>query len=367
MAMVFGCTVALFLPTFTWTGAAELRSHLMARGESSPILLGRKGDDFDLTMGALYFRGHVRDPIPMSAKLEASQSGYGTAIPIYAGHSVSGAPLVGTSLSYFSARGLSFSGGRAFAVLGEVVAGSAAAADFNLSPGDTVRSDMQNLYNIAGSYPMILKVTGVLGPSGTPDDGAFFTDVKTAWAIDGHLHGHDAVGRDSSLNPEAAEGENLEATAAIFMFPEITEENRNSFHMHGDMGDLPLTAVLVLPSDQRAHDQLLGDYALSETIQAVRPEEVVASILEILLGLQKAMGGYFIAVAVSTLAFFGLSLNLSLRLRQEELRLMERIGGSRRVISLMVAAEVGVIAAVSIVLSGLLSLAALWGLRLLLH
>ena len=98
----------------------------------------------------------------------------------------------------------------------------------------------------------------------------------------------------------------------------------------------------------------------------MRPREVVATILEILLGLQKAMGGYFLAVAVSTLSFFALSLNLSLRLRREELRLMERIGGSRRVILLMVAAEVAAIAATSLLLAGVLTASAIWGIRLLL-
>ena len=46
-------------------------------------------------------------------------------------------------------------------------------ADANLTAGDTVRSDFTNLYNIAGAYPILLKVSGVLGPNGTPDDHAF--------------------------------------------------------------------------------------------------------------------------------------------------------------------------------------------------
>ena len=42
--------------------------------------------------------------------------------------------------------------GRKFAVLGEVVVGAKTAEDFNLKVGDTVRSDVQNLYNIAILY-----------------------------------------------------------------------------------------------------------------------------------------------------------------------------------------------------------------------
>lgn len=348
LVLVLCTAVALFLPVFTALAADRVESALMARALASPVLIGHQGNEFDLTMNALYFQGEVRDPIEFGTAAAVEAAGYGEAVPVYVTHTAGGAPIVGTTLDYLEQRGLAVAHGRAPAVLGEVVAGAQAARDFHLAPGDTVRSDLSNLYNIAGAYPILLQVTGVLAPSGTPDDTAFFADIKTTWVLDGTLHGHDSVTRDQALNPDAAEGENLEATAAIFMFQEITEANRGSFHLHGDTSGLPVSSVLVFPPDARAHDQLLGDYALHEELQAVRPVEVVRTILGIVLRVREGLALYFAAVAATTTAFFVLVLSLSLRLRRDELVLMRRIGSSRPMIALMVGVEVCLVVAASI-------------------
>jgi putative ABC transport system permease protein len=340
LVLVLCTAVALFLPVFTALAAERVESALMSRATASPVLLGHQGNEFDLTMNALYFRGKVRDTIPFGTAAAVEEAGYGDAVPLYVSHTAGGAPVVGTSLRYLDHRGLAVADGRLPAVLGEVVAGAKVARDFNLSAGDTVRSDLTNLYNIAGAYPILLRVTGVLTPNGTPDDTAFFADVKTTWVLDGTLHGHDNVTRDQALNPNAGEGENLEATAAIFMFQEITEANRGSFHLHGSTAELPVSGVLVFPPDARAHDQLLGDYALHDELQAVRPVQVVHTILGIILRVREGLTLYFGAIAASTAAFFVLVLSLSLRLRQNELVLMQRIGSSRPMVALMVGVEV---------------------------
>ena len=340
-AVLVCCTaLALFLPLFTALAAERVETALMARAQASPILIGHQGNEFDLTMNGLYFRGDVRDPISFGTAAAVEARGYGDAVPLYVTHSAGGAPVVGTTLAYLDHRALQVAAGRLPAVLGEVVAGAGVARDFHLSPGDTVRSDLSNLYNIAGAYPILLKVTGVLAPNGTPDDTAFFADVKTTWVLDGTLHGHDTVTREQSLNPEAEDGENLEATAAIFMFQEITEKNRGSFHLHGSTDDLPVSSILVFPPDARAHNQLLGDYALHDELQAVRPVVVVRTILGIVLRVREGLTLYFSAIAASTLAFFVLVLSLSLRLRRSELQLMQRIGSSRSMVAVMVGVEV---------------------------
>lgn len=348
LVLVLCTAVAIFLPLFTWKASTRIEHALMARAEQSPVLVGYKGNEYDLTMNGLYFRGKVRDPIPFGTAAEIERNGYGPAVPLYVAHSAGGTPVVGTLPAYFEQRGLSFADGRLYAVLGEVVAGSRAAQDFNLKPGDTVRSDLTNLYNIAGAYPILLKVTGILNPTGTADDSAFFTDVKTTWVLDGTLHGHDAVTRAQALNPSAAEGENLEATAAIFMFQEITEQNRGSFHLHGDTAGLPISSVLVFPPGPKAHDQLLGDFALHEDLQAVRPIQVISAILDIVLRIREGLTLYFTAIACSTTAFFILVLSLSLRLRKDELTLMERMGSSRPLVALMVGVEVAIVVAAAV-------------------
>ncbi len=355
--LVMGLTVALFLPVITWLAGEQIEQRLMARARSTPVLLGHKGNEFDLVMNALYFRGQVRDPIPMRARDRVAAMGYGTAVPLYVAYTAAGAPLVGTSLSYFEVRGLELREGRMPAVLGEAVAGARVAADFDLSPGDKLRTDLTNLYNLAGSYPLVLRITGVLAPSDTPDDDALFTDVKTTWVLDGSIHGHAEVTRADALNPDAEQGENLEATAAVFIVSEIDESNLDSFHLHGEQGDAALSSVLVVPRDARAHDQLLGDYALEERYQAVIPEQVVGTILGIVLRVREGLELYFGLVAASTAAFFGLVIVLSLRLRRAELHLMRRLGCSRATIASNVAMEILLLLLAALGASALLA----WG------
>jgi putative ABC transport system permease protein len=343
LVLILASSVALFLPLMTYVSSDLLSAKLRERGLSTPVLIGHKGNEFDLTMNSLYFRGKIQDPITMEVYDEVLAKDYGLSVPLYVSHTASRSPIVGTNIDYFSAREMKLEAGRYFAVLGEVVAGAAVAKEFNLKLGDKIRSDMQNLYNIAGAYPMILEVVGILKPRNGQDDRAFFADVNTVWSLDGIFHGHEDVTKQNSLNPNADTEENLEATAAIFMFSEITDKTRTGFHLHGDSSDLPLSSVAVFPPTQEKHDMLFGEYALSEKYQAVRPVKVVESILEIVLRIQQGLSIYFITIILSTMAFFVLVLVLSLQLRQEELQLMRRIGGSKSTIRSMIIAQVSII------------------------
>ncbi|HEX2465746.1 MAG TPA: FtsX-like permease family protein [Thermoanaerobaculia bacterium] len=356
--LIAGTTVALFLPLFTWRAAALLERTLLLRAERSPILIGAKGNEFDLTLSSLYFRGQVREPIGARELDRVRRAGYGLCVPLYVAHSAGRAPIVGTGLEYFEARGLEPSSGRLPALLGEVVAGAEVADRMRLSVGDAVRSDLQNLYNISGGYPLLLDVVGILAPSGGPDDEAFFADVKTAWALDGLFHGHSEVTREQAIDPQAAADENVEATTALFLFQEIDDTNRDSFHMHGDPGAAPLTSILVLPRDRKAHDLLLGDYALEQSVQAVQPIDVVRTVLGIVLRAREGLNAFFVIVALSTSAFFVLVISLSLRLRAREIALMRRIGSSRGAVATIVGAEIALVVAVAVALSGALT----WGL-----
>jgi putative ABC transport system permease protein len=338
VVLVAGLAVALGLPAFTWSAAAVLEAEMLARATATPLLIGYKGNEFDLTLAALSFRGEVRDPIPAGTAKRVA--GYGLAVPLIVGHTVSGAPLVGTAPEYFDARGLRLAIGRRPALLGEVVAGAEVARRFRLSPGDQLRSDLANLYNLAGSYPLVLTVTGIFEPASSADDLAFFADTKTIWTIDGRLHGHEPV---TSTSAQGGDDENLEASAAIFLVQEITDRNRGTFHLHGDPDAMPVSAVLLFPRDARARDQVLGDLALHPTEQAVEPELVVREILDIVLRVRDALAVFFGVIALTTLAFVALILMLSLRLRAAELSLVVRIGAARGTVAAMVGVELGLV------------------------
>ena len=166
----------------------------------------------------------------------------------------------------------------------------------------------------------------------------------------------------NNANALSAEGDALEASPAMFLFQEITPETLPSFHLHGDDDDWPLSAILVFPSNTRSHDQLLGDYALSETLRAVRPVEVVRTILGIVLRLQELMSAYIGLVAASTTGFVVLILLISRRLRADELTLLRRIGASRATVSGLLATELLLVGVSAAVTAAAMIWTALWGL-----
>lgn len=342
--LVLGLAVALFLPAFTATLGQLAQGRLLARAESTPILVGRAGNEFDLVMSSLFFRGHVRDTVPFAAAQAMSARGYGVVVPLFVRYTAGGAPVVGTSLDYLDARHLVVAEGRRFAVLGEAVVGATVARAANLHPGDSLRTDATNLYDLSGAYPLLLRVSGVLAPTGGPDDDAILVDVKSTWVVDGLLHGHAAVARQDAV---AATDENLEASLSIFMFTEVTPDTLPTFHLHGTSADWPLTGILVFPKDDRARDQALGDLAVDTVNQGVRPVEVVRSILDLVLRVQQLLAAGGALVVASTGAFVGLVLSLSVRLRRDEIRLLRRLGAGRTTIAAILGAELAVVGLVA--------------------
>ena len=113
-----------------------------------------------------------------------------SAIPILEKFTARGFPIVGTSLEYFNFRGLRVAQGEGLTRVADCVLGATVAAKLGLQPGDQLTSDPENVFDLAGSYPVILHIKGILAPTGTADDGAIFTDYKTCWCILGIMHGH---------------------------------------------------------------------------------------------------------------------------------------------------------------------------------
>ncbi len=98
-----------------------------------------------------------------------------------------------------------------------------------------------------------LQVAGVLAPSFGPDDRAVFVDIKTTWIIEGVGHGHQALDEPTAASGVLSrEGSRITANASVVQYNEITAENADSFHFHGDLSDYPISAVIAVPRDATA-------------------------------------------------------------------------------------------------------------------
>jgi putative ABC transport system permease protein len=337
----------------------ESERQLALRAKSSPLLIGAKGSALDLVMNSLYFNDEMPEPIEMVAVEQVMDTGLAAPIPLYVRFYARGFPIVGTTLDYFEFRQLQIEQGEQFVMLGQCVIGAGVARQLDLQPGDSMISSPETLFDIAGIYPLKMKITGVLAPSHSADDLAVFVDIMTSWVIQGLGHGHQDVTTttDSSVILKKNSG-NVMANAKLLQYAEITSENIDSFHLHGDENSFPLTSVLVIPNNPKSSTILQGRYLERQTpYQVVRPKEVIDTLLATIFKIRNVLDAVIVLVGMTTLLALALVFSLSLRLREREIDVIFKLGCSRATIARLLGAEIFVILVISsTVCLGLLAL-----------
>ncbi len=356
--LVTSIMLIVFLPLGLNVLVGQSAAELNARAEATPLLVGARGSALELVLNSLYFESDAPESTSYAQVPRMAQSGFADPIPLYVRFRARKHPIVGTSLEYFDFRGLRLAAGRRMAVLGECVLGARAAEKLSVAPGDSVVSSPESVFDLAGVYPLKMRVVGVLADSHTPDDLAIFVDLKTAWIIQGFGHGHQDLtssGADAAVLSRG--GGRIVANASVVQYNEITQANIDSFHFHGDLAKYPVTAVIAAPHDEKSRVLLMGRYeAPDESQQIVRPSAVMSDLLNTILTVQSYVVAAILMVAVATLAMAALVFMLSLRLRRREIETMMKIGGSRRSVAVVLTSEVVVVLALGVVLAGGLTL-----------
>jgi putative ABC transport system permease protein len=355
--LVAGLTLTILLPLATHLVIRHFDAALKARAIATPLIVGAKGNRFDLALKTLYFSSAAVDAVRWSDYEAVLESGLASAIPIEASYTARGNPIVGTSIEYFDFRKLRASRGTLFTRIGECVIGSHVAAVLRIGPGDALFSDQAALYDISKSYPLKMHVTGVLAHSGTADDFAVFVDVQTAWIIGGISHGHGDVTRIEAPGLIALRDANgVRTTDAIVEYNEVTDDNVASFHMHAAPAERPLTSIIVLPADRKSETILRARYREPErSAQMLEPLHVVDELMERVFEVQRIFNLAFGLVALSTLLFLVLVVLLSQRLRAREMETMRKIGCSRAMTTGLQCAELAIVVGISVVLAAGLS------------
>ena len=345
LVLIFVTALILFVPVATQILLSTSERALVARGEATPLLMGARGSQLDLTMAALYFSEESPEPVAMREVEAIWDSGLGIPIPLHTAFSSSGFRIVGTSLDYFDFRGLSLSDGRGLSLLGDAVIGSKVAEALGKGVGDSLVSAPENLFDLDGVYPLEMPVVGVLAPTGTPDDEAVFVDIKTAWVIQGIGHGHE----DVVTSAEVAAGTEALASAAVVEYQRITPDNIESFHFHGSQDDFPTSAVIVVPNNTRSATILKGRYLDSELpTQLVSPGVVVQGLVDRIFRIRSLLSAVTVIIAVAAFAAIGLALFLSFRLRAREISTAVKLGARRGMVLRLLAAETGALLFISL-------------------
>jgi len=330
----------------------ESEHQLVERAVHTPLLVGARGSALDLVMNSLYFADEVPELISLASADEITATDLAVTIPLYVRFQARGFQIVGTTLDYFDFRQLRLAEGTLFGMLGECVIGAAVASQLGLKAGDSLLSSPETVFDLAGVYPLKMRVAGVLAPTHSADDLAVLVDVKTARVIEGLAHGHEDVARsrDSSVIIERSES-NVTANAKLMQYTEITATNIDSFHLHGNPASYPLTAVIALPRDDKAAAILRGRYQNMDTrYQIVPPADVIDTLMSNIFRIRNVLDAVILFVGLATLMALVLVFALSLRLRQREIDTIFKLGCSRMTIAQLLGAEVVIIAAFSTVL-----------------
>ncbi len=358
LALVLGLSlgVPLALTSLLERASTDMR----ARAAIAPLVLGAKGSESDLVFGALFFAATPPRGLLMQDLARIEGDGLGQAVPFALGATAQKTPVVGTAIDNFDRRGLRPAAGTMFATIGECVAGADAARALGLAPGSRLFTDPASLSDLAGVFPLELTVTGVLPPTGTPDDGVLFVDLRTLWSIRGLGHRHDDPA--ASTAPGALIGQDAERKIAGEALP-IERKSADGiaadFHFHGDPSTFPIDAALVYPADAKAQAILLGRFTgTGETLQLARPDQFIERVLERIFGVGRVLGAVAVATAALVLLVAALAFALSIRLRADELALMRRLGASRGRVAVFLATEAAMLLAIALAITTVCALAA---------
>jgi putative ABC transport system permease protein len=370
LTILLSLAITIWLPVTVRLVLDQFRREISERANATPLVVGAKGSRIDLALHALYF-----DTLPPAATTmaevesienQSTANAAAYAIPLHVRYrtqsrpGIQGAVIVGTSPEYFEFRRLTVAEGQTISLLGDCVVGSNVATKMDLHPGDSILSAPRNAFNLAGDYPLKMKVVGVLTQSHSPDDDAVFTDVRTTWVIDGIGHGHQKLDTQTDsqlLLKNDNDTGSVTANAAVLPYTEITADNIDSFHFHGEPASFPLTAILVVPETDKARTQILGRYSSSQaTAQCLKPPEVIEELLSIVFRIEQLAWVCSIAAGIVTCLLLGLVVNLSVRLRESEMQTMFRLGCSRTTIAMLHGSEIVLLLCAASLLAGVTAL-----------
>lgn len=361
IVLVGSISLILFLPAGLYVLVEQGGKTLTARAESTPLLIGPMGSASDLMLSSLYFREPTLEAIEYLEVGRVNDSGLAVGIPLHMRYSVQDHRIIGTTLDYFSFRELNLAQGRQITMLGECMLGAEAAKALNAMVGDSVISTPAGAFDVAGTFPLKMQIVGILAPAGTADDDAVFVDLKTAWVISGLAHGHmDMTQPEAERGVLKREEGNVVANASVLSYTEITPENIDSFHFHGDPDHFPVDAVIAVPNDRKSGILLRGRYQEGESaVQMLVPLVVIQELLDTVFVVRDYVVLAGAGVAAAAFCIMTLVFALSIRIRKQEIETIRKIGGARQRLTgilcaeivLVVVAGVGLAAALTVLVS----------------
>lgn len=320
--------IVMFLPLASTFVARAFEAKFHERAGRVPLVLGARGNRFDLALAVLFHRDLALPTLTRSEAHAVESDGRAYVIPVQRRFRARGWPIVATTPDYFEVFAARVARGSLPLQLGDCVLGAKVARELGLDVGDRLFSDPVEVFDLAKPPALEMLVVGVLEGDGTANDRGVYCDIKTGWLLEGRFHGHeDAQQLDKQLVLVEADQRILKKT--VVEYQKVTDENRDAFHLHGDPAELPINAAIVVPRDAKQRTILAARYEQSRTLQLLEPSGVARELTDYVLGIKTLVDGLAILIGLSTALLVGLVLSLTLRLRAAETRTLARIGVAR--------------------------------------
>jgi hypothetical protein len=318
----------IFLPTFTLSSLYLLQKKLTERAQKTPLLLAPAQGKAESLLHHLHFQLQD-DPIEFTPtdSFDLFDGSPLDAIPIFLAHQILSkdgrlrAPLLCSHAMYLEFRKLAISSGKKPEHPAEIVIGSQLAKKWSVNLGDHLRTSPHRLLDLSKAHQLELLVVGILEPTGGPEDLLAITPLETAWIKLGLGHGHpkeNLKGVPKTLH--------MSIHSEQKGYRRINQNNREEIHFHQPKSLLPLTAMILLPADEKERLYALAWGQNHPTLEVIDPISVTERILSSLHQLGDILLLMLLVVSLTSLVLMGLFLRMNFIMRKRDAEILEEMG-----------------------------------------
>jgi putative ABC transport system permease protein len=386
-AFSMGLGVALVVAVIVIYGV--LNQTFMRSAQGYDIVVGSpKGSPLDLVLGAVFYSGYLSYTIPYDYFRQLETGPYSpeveTAIPIALGDHIFGMPVIATTpkffteLRYLDRYSYTFRNGQNMDAGGdfEAVLGYSAAQKAKLHVGDRFKATIsKHVPSEQFPEPDLFTVVGILDPTGTPNDQAFFVNLEGFFIMNDHA---ERTAIDQVLTRKSTDrgvGNDLTSSEKTPLTTETEQkgktEQKDETEQKGGTeqknepkttkrADRRISAILVLTKikevaptitkdklgmervriDRLTAQKLdpvtmsLGDRLVADLdVQVAKPTYEITRLFEMIVGRIQTVLIIF-AIMVIIVAAIGMMVSIynSMNERRQEIAIMRALGAKRRTV-----------------------------------
>ncbi|NNE91147.1 MAG: hypothetical protein HKN23_05830, partial [Verrucomicrobiales bacterium] len=141
--------------------------------------------------------------------------------------------------------------------------------------------------------------------------------------------------------------------ASVVQYNEITPDNVDDFHFHGDESQFPVTAAIVIPREKMGGTILKGRYqeTANAAVQLADPEKVTDELFKTVFQIRDFVVTALVAVGLAALGTAVLVFLLSNKLRTREFSNLRNLGADPATIRMLIFFETASVLLISATLA----------------